>query len=99
MYLVGVNQILASGIFNPFKPNGISHSYHLDQSISVLIVAGGIIIFLYSSFNKTICKQIHVVETLIRRRVLRRLFWVYAVCPIHVCPIKRIQGLYGLNKM
>ena len=22
--------------FNPFKPNGISHYYHLDQSISIL---------------------------------------------------------------
>ena len=24
--------------FNPFKPNGISHCYQLDQSISVLIL-------------------------------------------------------------
>ena len=29
-----------SNKFNPFKPNGISHSQKLDQSISVLRVAG-----------------------------------------------------------
>ena len=29
-----------SNKFNPFKPNRISHSHKLDQSISVLRVAG-----------------------------------------------------------
>ena len=33
-------------------------------------------------------------ETLVRRRVLRRLIWVCAVCQ---CPTKRALGLYGLN--
>ena len=33
-------------------------------------------------------------ETLIRRRVLRRLIWVRAVC---ICPTKRTLGLNGLN--
>ena len=27
-------------VINPFKPNGISHFYHLDQSISLLRVVG-----------------------------------------------------------
>ena len=49
--------------FNPFKPNGISHSYQLDQSISVLRVVGGIF-QLYSNFSRTFCKQ--KVETLLR---------------------------------
>ena len=33
-------------------------------------------------------------ETLVRRRVVRRLIWVCAVC---LCPTKRTLGLYGLN--
>ena len=62
---------------NPFKPNGISHYYQLDQYISVLRDVGSIFHF-YSNFNLTFCKQL--VETLIRRRVLRRLIWVCTVC-------------------
>ena len=54
--------------FYPFKPNGISNSYQLDQSISVLRILGGIFHF-YSNFNLSLCKQ--TVETLIRRRVLQ----------------------------
>ena len=63
-------------IFNPFKPNGISYSYPLDQSISVLRVVGWYFSF-YSNFNRTFCKQ--TVETLIRRRVL---IWVCTVYTI-----------------
>ena len=67
-------------------PNGISHSYHLDQSFSVLRVVG-----FYSNFNRTFCRQI--VETLIRRCILQRLIWV---CNVSLCPTKRKLGLYGL---
>ena len=35
-------------------------------------------------------------ETLTRRRILRRLIWVYTVC---LCPTKRTLGLYGLNSI
>ena len=38
-----------------FMPNGISFSYQLDQSISVLRVAGGILHF-NSNFNRTFCE-------------------------------------------
>ena len=46
----------------------------------------------YSNFNGLFCKQI--VETLIRRRVLRRLILVSTVCR---CPTKRTLSLYGLT--
>ena len=35
------------GFFNPFKPNEISLSYQLDQSISVLRVVGAYFSFLF----------------------------------------------------
>ena len=53
---------------------------------------GGIFLF-YSNFNRTLCKQ--TVGTLVRRRILRRLVWVYTVC---LCPKERTLGLNGLNK-
>ena len=46
---------------NSFKLNGVSHSYQMDQSISVLTVVGWYFHF-YSSFNRTLYKQ--TVETL-----------------------------------
>ena len=49
-----------------FKPNGISHSYHLEKSISNYRVVG-----FQTNFNSTFCKQ--TVKNLIRRRVLK---WV-----------------------
>ena len=71
-------------------PNGIAQSYQLDQSISVLRVAGGIF-RLYSYFDrKYVSKQWR--ETLIRRGVLRRLIWVCTVC---LCPIKRAYDLHS----
>ena len=73
-------------LFNLFMPNGISHRYRLEQSISVLRVAGWYF-HLYSNFNRTPCKQ--SVENLIRRRVLC-LIWVCTVCR---CPTKRTLGL------
>ena len=42
----------------------------------------GSIFHFYSNFNRIFCKPI--VETLIRRRVLRRLIWVYTVCIIYM---------------
>ena len=44
----------------------------------------------YSNSNRTFCEK--TVETLIRRRVLRRLIWVCAVC---LCRITRRLGLNG----
>ena len=85
------NQTDTHAYFNPFNPNRFSHNYQLDKSIVVLRVIGGIIHF-YSNRNRTFCKRI--VETLIRRRVLRRLVWVCTIC---LCPTKRTLGLYGLR--
>ena len=59
--------------YYPFMSNGISNSYHLDQSISISRVVGWYFPF-YSNFSMTICKQ--TVETLIRRHILWRLFLV-----------------------
>ena len=44
------------GLSNPFKRNGISHFYQMDQSIFVLRVVGWSFSF-YSNFNRTFCKQ------------------------------------------
>ena len=77
----------------PFKPNGIFHSYQLDQSISVF-EGCWVIFFILFNYNRTFCKK--TVWTLIRRRVLWRLIIVRVVC---LCPTKRtliILGLYGL---
>ena len=52
---------------------------------------GGILHF-HSNFNRTFCMQ--TVETLIRRHIMWRLIWVYAVS---LCPTKRMLGLYGLK--
>ena len=61
-------------IIDPFQPNGISHSYQIDQSISFL----RLVFHFYSNFNRTFCKQ--TVKTLIRSHVLWRLSWVCLVC-------------------
>ena len=76
--------------FHPIMPNGFSHRYQLEQSISVLRLLGGISHFY--DFNKAFYKQ--KVETHIRRRILRRLIWVCTVC---LCPTKRTLGLYGFS--
>ena len=77
--------------FNPFMPNGISHPYQLEQSISVLRDVRWYFHF-YSSFNRKLCKQ--TVETLIRRRILWRLIWVCAIC---LCPIKDARHILVKN--
>ena len=64
---------------NLFKPNGISHFYQSDLSISVLRVVCFFFFFhLYSTIDRIFYKQ--TVETLIRRRGLRHLIWVCTVC-------------------
>ena len=79
---------------NQFMLNGISYCYQLDQSISVLRVDGWYFIFIfYSNFKRNLCLQ--TAENLIRRRVLRRLFWFCTVCQ---CPTKTTLGLYGFRK-
>ena len=80
-----------SCMLKPFKPNGISCPYQLEQFISLLRVDGWYFSF-YSNFDKTFCKQ--RVENLIRRRFLRRLILVCTVCQ---CPTKRTIGLYGFK--
>ena len=55
---------------NPFKLNGISHSYQMDQSIFILRLLGCTFIF-YLNFHRSCTQQ--TVEILIRRRVLWRL--------------------------
>ena len=57
----------------------------------ILGVLGPVFQF-YQNFDRIFCKQ--TVETLIRRRVMRRLVWVCTVC---LCPTKRALGLYGLT--
>ena len=77
----------------------ITHLSRMKSAISnsrtspyiILGLLGGIFHF-YSNLDRTICKQ--TVESLIRRRVLRRLFLVCTVCQR---PIKRTLGLYGLR--
>ena len=77
--------------FNPFMPNGISHRYQLEQSISVLRDVRWYFSFLFKC-NRKVCKQ--TVETLIRRRILWCLIWVCTVC---LCPTKRTLDIYGLK--
>ena len=55
-------------VINPFKQNEISHSYQLDQSISVL---RDVELYFYSNSNRIFCKQ--TAETLIICHILRRL--------------------------
>ena len=62
--------------FNPLKPNGISQSYQLNQSISVLRVVGWYFFHFYSNFKRIFCKQI--VETLIRRRLSGSVLFAHA---------------------
>ena len=78
-------------MFNPFKPNGISHHYQLEQYISVLRGIGGIFLFFFSILNRTFQKQ--TVETLIRCSGMLHLVWV---CTVWLCPTKSTLGLYGL---
>ena len=73
---------------NPFKPNGISHRYQLDQSISALSNIGWYFQF-YSNFNITFCKQ--TVDSL---GLVWCLVWVCTIC---LRPAKSTLDLYGLE--
>ena len=74
---------------NPFKPNGVSNCYQLEQSIFVSIDVEWYFSF-YSNLNRTFCKQ--TVETPIGRHVLWRLVWICIIC---IRPTKRTLGFYG----
>ena len=50
--------------------------------------------FYYLNLNRTFCKQ--TVETLIRRRVLRRLVWVCTIC---LRPTERTLNIYRLIRV
>ena len=78
-------------LINPFMPNGIYHTYQLDDSISNFRVVGWYFSF-HSNFKINFRKQ--TVENQIRRRKPRRLIWFCTVCR---CPTKRTQGLYRLK--
>ena len=79
-------------LISPFKPNVLSYLVRCTSLFQILGVFGDSFRF-YSNSNRTLCEQ--TVETLIRRRVLRRLIWVCAVC---LCPTKRTLGLFGLTE-
>ena len=84
---------MSAWALNPFKPNGFSYLYRKVESISNFMgVLVGIFHF-YSKSHRIFCKQ--TVETLIRRRVMRRMVWVCIVC---LCPTKRTLCLYGLKE-
>ena len=76
---------------NPFIPNEISHFYQVGQPVSVFRVVGGIFHF-YSNLDRPAYKQ--TVDTLIRRRRMRRLIWVFTVC---LCPTKKDAMLKGVK--
>ena len=80
-------------------PNGLSHSYQLYESISNLVLLG----------------SMQTVQSLIRRRVLRRLIWFYTVCrcaiewalclnrlrinSMHVCQVVHKRLRYGYTQI
>ena len=78
---------------DPFKPNGIYHSYPSDQFISILRVAGGGGVFFIS------------IQILIEHSVSKQwrpwpdaAFCVWSGLGLHhlICATKRTPGLYGL---
>ena len=77
----------------PLKPNGISRSYQLDWSISVLRVIGCIFFPFYLNNDTciTLCKQ--TAETLIRRSALQRLI---GFCTIRYVPQKDARYIWVL---
>ena len=79
---------------NPFKPDGLSHCYQLDRSISALSVVRWYFTSLFIFQLNILYKQ--TVETLIKRRDLRRLIWVSTVCN---CPTETTLGSYGLSEV
>ena len=81
-------------LYTHFSPNGISHCYQLDQSISVLRLLDGIFLFYSNSnFKRNFCKQ--TAENLIRRHILWRLIWMCIDCR---SPTKRKLRLIWFNK-
>ena len=86
IFLADVVELVADVFtpFNPFKSNGISHFYQLDQSISVLRVVGWYFFVFIQTLIRAFCKE--TVENLIRRHLI----WVCTVCQ---CPTKRWLGL------
>ena len=86
-------------LFNPFKPNEISYSYQMDQTMSVLTVVGWYFFNFIQNFERKFCQK-QTVETLIRCSVLLRLIWVCTVCTCPPPPKKKktkkqTLGLYG----
>ena len=75
-------------LINPFMPNGISHGYQLDESISNFSIVGLFFFIFIPILKRNFCKQ--TVGNLIRRRVLWCLIWFCIVCR---CPTKRTYAL------
>ena len=76
---------------NQFMPNRLFYLNFLDRSISYIRDFWSV--FIITMFLKELLNLMQEVYTLIRRRVLRHLIWVYTVCQ---CPIYGTLGLNGL---
>ena len=80
--------------------SGLTHLSRMDSPTLIrrtnpftnLGVLGGILC-LFSNSNRTLCKQI--LDTMIRRRLVRRLIWVCNVC---LCPTKRTLVFNRLSR-
>ena len=70
---------------NPFKRNGISHLFKLEQSFSNFRVLGGILFLFF---------QILIEYSVSKRLSSWCLIWI---CTIYLRPIKRTPVLYGLK--
>ena len=63
---------------NPFMPSGLSHPSKFDQFISKIWDVQYIYFYIQNISNRNSFKQ--TAQTQMRRRIMRRLIWVYAVC-------------------
>ena len=87
---------VSTSYLNPYLPNRLFHPYQLDESISDL---RGVwcFFFFFFFFSFLLCfnsnSSIKTMQTQIRRRVLRRLIWVYTVFQRHVYGTLCIYGL------
>ena len=58
MHIDRISMELPFLYFNPFKPNAISHCYHLDESISYCRVVGWYFSFFFQILKETsVCKH------------------------------------------
>ena len=77
--------------FHPFMPNELFYNHSMHRSISN-IRGVWLVLYYYHVLYKFVFLM-QIVQTLIRRRVLRRPIWVYIVCQ---CPF---YGTLGSNAL